>query len=279
MNGTRYRWWTFAALSVVLMSTPDPALGAATSAVIHQCEAGAVVGRGSVTGTVECLSPATPPAPALAHVDTGVRPYRLSVSERVDEPGCSGTPDGLRITEVKFFEDGQLPARAARSYCWTSGLARPGSDGAVASPPSAEEVMAQVPIPEPVVNISPHVRGLVGFETWLWYDQPAVVTLPPLTLEGWTVAAELAVVELAWDMGNGDVVTGSGPGSEADPSGFYVYEHDCRPCTVTVAVTWSGSSTVSHPSAPAPATFDLGRHVFTAELVYDVPEVEAVVVG
>ncbi len=158
-------------------------------------------------------------------------------------------------------------------------MPRPGSDGAVASPPSVEEVMARVPVPEPVVNISPHVRGLVGFETWLWYDQPATLALPPLTLEGWTVAAELSVVELAWDMGNGDVVTGSGPGSESDPSGFYVYENDCRPCTVTVAVTWSGSYTVSHPSAPAPASFDLGRHVFTAEVVYDVPEVEAVVVG
>ncbi len=246
----------------------------------HPCRGGASVGEHAVVGGVSCADGSAIPvrerAPAAP---SGERPFLLEVSERVDEPGCSGSPDGLRITETKSFLDGLLPAEDVRAYCWTSGLPRPGSDAGVASPPSVEQVMAQVPIPEPVVNISPHVRGLVGFETWLWYDQPATLTLPPLTLEGWTVAAELAVVELAWDMGNGDVVTGSGPGTEADPSGFYVYENDCRPCTVTVAVTWSGSSTVSHPSAPAPASFDLGRHVFTAEVVYDVPEVEAVVVG
>ncbi len=144
--------------------------------------------------------------------------------------------------------------------------------------------MAQAPIPAPVLNISPHVRGLVGIETWLWYDQAATVTLPPVTLDGWSVEADLAVIALAWDMGNGDVVTGEGPGperpgTEDDPSATYVYENECRPCTITMTVTWSGSYAVTHPSAPVPATFDLGAHDLSTEITYDVPEVEAVVVG
>ncbi len=273
-----------APLAVLLMCVALSGTPVAAFPVIagegHTCRGSSEVNRGFLTSDIACRDSGGAAGPRNERILVAQgRPFRLEISERVDEPGCSSSPDGLRITEKKIYMDDRQPPYEVRSYCWTSGLPRPGSDAGVASPPSVEEVMARVPVPEPVVNISPHVRGLVGFETWLWYDQPATLTLPPLTLDGWAVAAELAVVELAWDMGNGDVVTGSGPGSEADPSGFYVYESDCRPCTVTVAVTWSGSYTVSHPSAPAPAGFDLGRHVFTAEVVYDVPEVEAVVVG
>ncbi len=242
------------------------------------CSGSAGVDTGSLRGRVHCDTPSLASSGGVGSSGAVGRPFRLEIAERVGEPGCSSSPDGLRIIERKVFLDGQEPARDVRGYCWEPGAPRPGSDG-IATPPSAEEVASQAPIPVPVVNINPHVRGLVGIETWLWYDQAATVTLPPVTLDGWTVTADLSVVSLAWDMGNGDVVTGEAPGTEDDPSATYVYENECRPCTIAMTVTWSGSYTVTHPSAPAPVTFELGAHDVSAELIFDVPEVEAVVVG
>ncbi|CAN5281460.1 hypothetical protein BH18ACT4_BH18ACT4_04120 [soil metagenome] len=205
------------------------------------------------------------------------RPFRLEVTTRILVPACAlRSPDGMQVTETKYFLDGLEPFEETNSYCWDPATPLP-SAPALPPPPAPAEVMAPAPIPPPTVNISPHVRGIVGFETWLWYDQPTSVALPPVTLNGWTVTAQLAVVELAWDMGNGDVVVGNGPGTEAEPSAFYAYENQCRPCTVVARATWSGTYTVSHPLVAAPVSLDLGDHSFTAELVDDVREVEAVV--
>ncbi|CAN5214291.1 hypothetical protein BH18ACT4_BH18ACT4_14770 [soil metagenome] len=194
-------------------------------------------------------------------------------------PACAGrSPDGLQVTETKIFLDGQEPREDINSYCWDSALPLPGT-AEVPSFPAPAEVVAQAPIPPPTVNISPHVRGIVGFETWLWYDQPTTVALPPVTLNGWSVTASLDVVELSWDMGNGDIVVGDGPGTEAAPSAFYAYENQCRPCTVVARAPWSGTYTISHPLVAAPVTLDLGEHTFTGEIFYDVREVEAVIGG
>ncbi len=272
---------TFAALALVPLASPTVASARpAMPASAHGCGAGSAVVEKSLVGLVTCRrggGPVDPAAGPVVRTSSG-RPYRLEVTETVGEPGCGHVPDGLRIVEKKVYLDGQQPPFESRGYCWEPGTPRPGSDG-IATPPSAEEVVAQAPIPVPVVNINPHVRGLVGIETWLWYDQAAAVTLPPVALDGWSVDADLSVAALAWDMGNGDVVTGTGPGTEDDPSATYVYENECAPCTITMTVTWSGSYTVTHPSAPAPVTFALGAHQVRTELVYDVPEVEAVVIG
>ena len=130
----------------------------------------------------------------------------------------------------------------------------------------------------PEVHTSPPGRGLVGFETWLWWG--ADTEPPPIsvTVGEWTATVAPVLQQVEWDMGNGDVVTGNGPGTEADPSATYVYERQCA-CTVTLTATWGGSVTLSHPLLPTPIQQSAAGVPFTATAAYDVVEREAVIVG
>ncbi|MGH9117034.1 MAG: hypothetical protein ACRD0A_03890 [Acidimicrobiales bacterium] len=60
-------------------------------------------------------------------------------------------------------------------------------------PPAPEEVFDRAGIPLPEVNISPLVRGLVGLDTWLWYDQATEVTAAA-DLAGWHAEVTARIV-------------------------------------------------------------------------------------
>lgn len=53
--------------------------------------------------------------------------------------------------------------------------------------------------------------GVVGRNVWMWVDRPSASTFGPVTKSvsagGYTVTATARVVEVVWDMGNGDKVT------------------------------------------------------------------------
>ncbi|MCC2592481.1 hypothetical protein LKO27_03470 [Tessaracoccus sp. OS52] len=88
------------------------------------------------------------------------------------------------------------------------------------------------------VDRSPMSLGVVGRNVWMWVDGPSASTFGPITRSvterGFTVTATASVVEVVWDMGNGDSVNCGGgtpyPASTEDdpasPDCGYLYSSD-----------------------------------------------------
>ncbi len=97
--------------------------------------------------------------------------------------------------------------------------------------------------------------GVVGWNVWMWVDGASASTYGPVTKSasaaGYTVTATAQVVEVVWDMGNGDTIT-CGKGTpypattEKDPVSpdcGYLYTHDGRymiTATTRWNITWAG---------------------------------------
>ena len=193
---------------------------------------------------------------------------------RPEPSRCAGTPDAL--LEVREVYDSSTNQRiGVTSDCIGPNIPR---DRLPPPPPSATEVVQRLPLPPPLVQTSPPGQGLVGFETWLWWGGDA--NPPPVTIvvDGWSATVAPVLLSVDWDMGNGDVVAGNGPGSEENPSAKYVYENQCD-CTITVTLTWGGTVTLSHVDAPAPLVMPAPPVPFATSAPYDVIEREAVIVG
>jgi hypothetical protein len=204
----------------------------------------------------------------------GTDDYVVTRFVRAEPALCAGTPDALQeIIEYRDPASGALVDRVVR--CVGPNIPRQPQPPA---PPSATEVVSRLPLPPPLVNTSPPGRGLVGFETWLWWGGDA--NPPPVTVvvDGWSATVTPVLLGVDWDMGNGDHVAGNGTGSEESPSAKYTYETHCD-CTITVTLTWGGTVTLTHPLAPAPIVVDAPPVPFATSAPYDVVEREAVVVG
>ncbi|MGH9245276.1 MAG: hypothetical protein ACRD29_13360 [Acidimicrobiales bacterium] len=212
---------------------------------------------------------------------------------KVDDWGCSGDPGvaldtwgrvWVRTTDATTGERLQ-----SYYYCGELPVGAPGAAPAPPLPPLPEEVWALIPLPQDEININPHVRGLVGVETWLWYDEGMSLDVPPASVRGWAVTTDVWVREICWDMGydtddrtqNDDLaaddeVCRDRAGTEDDPSATFVYSAQCNDCTVSMTVTWTGEYTVTRPLFPAGQMFPMGTETVSAERIYDVIEVEAV---
>lgn len=79
----------------------------------------------------------------------------------------------------------------------------------------------RVPIPAPGIRMNPAPRSgsVVNVPTWLWIDggQWAPVNAQA-SAGGVTVTATAAPQSVTWDMGNGDTVVCTGPGTAYDPA-------------------------------------------------------------
>ncbi|MGH9244281.1 MAG: hypothetical protein ACRD29_08180 [Acidimicrobiales bacterium] len=213
---------------------------------------------------------------------------------KVDDWGCSGDPgtglQGWGRTAIRTRDATTGEQIQYYTYCGEPPEGSPGSPAAPpAPPPLPEEVWQFVPLPTDEVNINPRVRGLVGLETWLWYDEGMTVDVPPVTIRGWSVTTEVWVSEICWDMGyetddfdgndhlaDEDVRCSTQAGTEDNPSTTWVYQWQCNECTVSMTVTWTGRYTVTGPLFPTGQTFEMGTETVSAERLYDVIEVEAV---
>lgn len=106
-------------------------------------------------------------------------------------------------------------------------------------------------VPEPVAGSV----GLVGMPNWMWVAQPDAQTFGPITrtasAAAWTVTATARVQHVSWDMGDGQVINCTGPGTPYEVSYGKQASPDCghtytRQGTYTVratshwVVTWSG---------------------------------------
>jgi hypothetical protein len=119
-------------------------------------------------------------------------------------------------------------------------------------PPTAQEVWTQVPLPEPVLAMSPEGNGLTGLATWLWSSDPGPLTAQT-SIRGYTATARATPVRWVWTMWKpGDTpnlnpdprVESTAPGSAANPAATYTYETR-GDYTVTLTVWWSGDFTFS----------------------------------
>jgi hypothetical protein len=149
---------------------------------------------------------------------------------------------------------------------------QPAAAAALPPPPSPQRVLDAAPLPAPAVNLSPPGRAPVGFEVWLWWGADPSVGPLTVAIDGWSATIDVHLVEVTFDPGDG-----SGPRSGAEAT--YVYQWSGS-YTVTAAVTWAGTITLTHPSAPGTVvTQPVSAATFTASEPMDVYEVEAIIVG
>jgi hypothetical protein len=166
------------------------------------------------------------------HTDGAI--YDCVVSPRV-EPGRFVAPVTLRYWSASAPPAPPDPAELAQQAVASMGL---------------QAVRVGI-VPEPVAGSV----GLVGMPNWMWVAQPDAQTFGPITrtasAAGWTVTATAQVQHVSWDMGDGQVINCTGPGTPYEVSYGKQDSPDCghtytRQGTYTVAatarwvVTWSG---------------------------------------
>ena len=112
-------------------------------------------------------------------------------------------------------------------------------------------------------------EGITGVDTWFWCDSPGTVTIDPITLDGWTVRAEMTPITFDWSVagpGDGGSHSGDTCGSEPDldgdgdgaawtwqpqTMGDYTIEFSTT-WLGTWTLTWDGTTTGTYPLGPAP---------------------------
>jgi hypothetical protein len=151
-------------------------------------------------------------------------------------------------------------------------------------PPSPDEVWGAALTFEPAVHLDPYVRGLVGLETFLWYEGETTGSInPPLALRGYDLAAEIQAFQFEWDLGAPDrdgerIVVASTPGSADDPAGSHIFAEPAE-AVVSHAVYWTGTYTITGPGfPPGGLTYDLGVAAIVVSRDYQVIEIRTPVV-
>lgn len=160
------------------------------------------------------------------------------------------------------------------------------NDNGTAPPPASAEAPARdavaEAIPDRVVRVNPHPRGMTGMDTWLWYDDDGDETTAPTTeltvtatVPGISVTSTAAITSYCWDVdGDGsDEVCTDTPGTEEHPAFTHVYE-STGTYQVRLTVTWGGSFSVN--GAP-PVAFDPVQRTYAVD--YEVIEVRSVLTG
>lgn len=134
--------------------------------------------------------------------------------------------------------------------------------------------MRDIPGPRPGIN--PRPTGLTGLETWLWYDGPREVAIST-GVRGWTVTGTARVVEVTFDMGDGQEVSSATGGSEAEPAARYVYETK-GDYDVVVTARWEADVVLSGPGLPGGRPTPIGSAVLRGTERYPVQEVRGLLV-
>lgn len=146
-------------------------------------------------------------------------------------------------------------------------------------PPSPAQIWESVPVPDPVVGLSPPGEGVTGLETWLWYEGPQTLQVGPVGLDGWSVTATAEIERIVWDTGDGMSVSAARAGSEADPAATHVYERKSgdEPYAVGVRVRWHGTAEITGYGVALAE--DLGTVTREGSRTYPVYEVRSVLTG
>ena len=171
------------------------------------------------------VCPGTPPRPQyLQRLVWATGPNAGTHVHTSDVPGSFGPGDPVPNGPVGavFAADGYV-------YRWVC------SDPSVAEDVWEEARELMLPIE---IEKNPHVTGLTGLETWVWYSgqttvEPFQVAWTDLaTSVGWILEARVWIATHQWEMGDGEIITAAatvfaegaeGGGTEANPAGTHTY--------------------------------------------------------
>lgn len=148
-------------------------------------------------------------------------------------------------------------------------------------------------LPQPEVGIDPHIRGLTGLKTYLWYQNagtrldaidhdrdPATAAVNGIQVSAaagpYAITARAWIVEYRWDMGDGHRYTSAEPGSNERPAATHLYETK-DDYVVTVETVWEAAYDWS--AGGASGAGQLGKVARRASRDYRVHEVRSVLVG
>jgi hypothetical protein len=130
-------------------------------------------------------------------------------------------------------------------------------------------------ITRPSLGINPRPTGLTGLETWLWYEGPSELGVSA-SIGEFTVTGRAYLREVTFDMGEGEPVTATSPGSASAPAARYVYERKGT-YDVEITATWEADLVLSGPGLPARPT-PIGSAVLRSSESYPVQEVRGLLV-
>lgn len=117
---------------------------------------------------------------------------------------------------------------------------------------AAREVVASMQLPVPSVGMTPRPGPdsviLVGYNVWMWVDPELFAPVSAVaTLDGTSIGVTGRVVRVDWDMGDGNVVRCTVPGTPyvlerdglaASPDCGHVYTNKQGEMTVTATAHW-----------------------------------------
>jgi hypothetical protein len=167
------------------------------------------------------------------------------------------------VTECRYSDDGSVD----RDFFFYDG-----AGGAAPAAPQidiqtiVQQVYAEVPLALPVPHTSPPADAdqLAGFPVWMWVDADVWRSFEAeASVAGVTVSVEAQPAGLEWDMGDGTVVSCTGPGSSEDSGDCsHIYQHvgdyeaEVR---ITWSISWQASTGESGtlPAASRAAPFEL----------------------
>lgn len=114
--------------------------------------------------------------------------------------------------------------------------------------PTAEQVWESAPLPAPDIKVSPGTYGVAQLPTWFWLANDPVgqdLTLPTLSLGGYSVSLSVHPVSYNWSFGDGSgevSLTAGNPGGAGRASASHTYTSKGT-YQVGVSVAWEGTYT------------------------------------
>jgi hypothetical protein len=143
-------------------------------------------------------------------------------------------------------------------------------------PPTASEVWAAVPLPEPVLEVNPSVVGLTQLPSWFWLENVGQSVDVTVEVAGYKVVAEAVPLSYEWSFGDGTGTASCCAGIQSQPSAVHTYRYQGT-YPVTVVVTYVGRYSFTTPGGTQ--TVPLGEYAGTRlEDQYRVQEVRSVLV-
>ena len=170
------------------------------------------------------------------------------------DDGTTGTTGPVRQytpEELRYFQEMAIWCMASeagqatddayyQANCVRRATGDPGS--------AAREVVASMQLQAPSIGIVPEPGpdsvGLVGVPNWMWVDNPEIFATISVTatIDAWTIGVVGQVAWVDWDMGDGQVVRCTGPGTPYQDAYGLTPSPDCghtytRQGTYTVTAT------------------------------------------
>ena len=198
------------------------------------------VPRATVTETI----PGVPASPRVKHstgkVDAGPTRLELELQACESTPGPAMTVAGCKAALISASLE-------------RFGFPTPAGVGAPAT--AARQVVAGMDLQLPAIGmvprpttVDPSSVGLVGMNNWLWVDNPEIFQTVSDTaaIDGWVISVSGRVESVDWDMGDGQVIHCTGPGTPYEPRFDMSPSPDCGHVysvqgyyTVTATAHWS----------------------------------------